>query len=135
MFYIKLYLITLPIFLAFDALWLGLVAQSFYAEKLGYLMRPAPLWLAALIFYLVDIVGVLIFVVTPALKEKSPSRAAFFGGVFGFVTYATYDLTNLATIRDWPLIVTFVDLAWGTVLTALVSAISCWFGLRLQLRS
>ena len=130
MFQLKLFLFTLPVFLAFDAVWLGLVARGFYAEHLGHLMAPTPQWYAAIIFYIVDVVGILTFVVNPSLKEKSPRRACFFGGLFGLVTYATYDLTNLATLRDWPVVVTLVDLAWGVVITGLVSGISCWFGLK-----
>ncbi len=81
-------------------------------------------WLSAIIFYLLFILGVTIFVITPALEKHSWTHALLFGALFGLITYATYDLTNLATIKDWPLIVTIIDLIWGTAVSALVCVIS-----------
>jgi uncharacterized membrane protein len=118
---VLIYLITVPIFFAIDLLWLGVLARDFYQQHLGYLMRPQVNWTAAISFYLLFIVGILIFAVKPALEARSPARALVYGALFGFFTYATYDLTNLATIRDWPLIVTVVDLIWGTVLCGTVA--------------
>ena len=121
---VKLFFIALPVFLVIDLVWLGLVAKSFYAKHLGFLMRPDPNWIAAIIFYLLFVVGLVHFVITPALEKRSPADALLFGALFGLVTYSTYDLTNLATIKGWPLVVTCVDLAWGATLSAAISAIT-----------
>jgi uncharacterized membrane protein len=122
--FIKLYLIALLVFLVIDMIWLGLVAKNFYAKHIGFLMKTDINWIAALVFYLIFIVGLIVFVITPALEKNSWTTALLLGALFGFITYATYDLTNLATIKDWPLIVTIIDLIWGTVLAACVSLIS-----------
>ncbi len=122
--FIKLFLIALPVFVVIDMIWLVLVAKNFYQEHIGFLMRPDINWLAAIIFYLLFILGLIAFVISPALDKHSWSHALLFGGLFGLITYATYDLTNLATIKDWPLIVTIVDLIWGTVLASSVSVIT-----------
>jgi len=119
--FIKLYLIALPVFLAIDAIWLTLIAKNFYAKQIGYLIAKNPNLWAALIFYLIFIAGLVFFVVTPALDKKMWTHALFAGLFFGLVTYATYDLTNLATVKDWPLIVTVVDLIWGMFVSATVS--------------
>ncbi len=121
---ILLYLATAIIFFAIDMLWLGVVAVAFYRTHLGYLLTPEVDWIAAIIFYLIFIAGLLLFAVYPAIEEGSLLRAALLGAAFGFVCYATYDLTNQATVRDWPLIVTLVDLAWGTVLGGMVASLS-----------
>ena len=118
--YVKMYLIAFMIFLAIDALWLGLVAPKFYRSQIGFIMRDRPNFVAAGIFYLIFIVGVVYFVVNPAVEAQSLSKALVAGALFGFVTYATYDLTNLATLKDWPITVTIVDLAWGTTLSTLM---------------
>ena len=122
-YYIKLYLATLVAFFAVDMLWLGLIARTFYKKHLGYLMAPSVNWTAAIIFYLMFIVGVLVFVVLPGLEKQSLKITLIRAVLFGLITYATYDLTNLATIRDWPLILTLVDLLWGMVLSSLVSMV------------
>ena len=118
---VVLYVIATAIFLACDLVWLGLVARGFYQRHLGYLMRNPVNWAAALIFYLLFVVGLLIFAIKPALDVQNPLRALLYGALFGFFTYATYDLTNLATVRDWPLIVTVADLSWGVVLCGIVA--------------
>ena len=115
------YLITVPIFFIIDLAWLGVVAKGFYQKHLGYLMRPQINWAAAILFYLLFIIGIVFFAVRPALESQSPMRALVYGAMFGFFTYATYDLTNLATVKDWPVIVTAIDLVWGTVLCGAVS--------------
>jgi len=120
-YYIKLYLATLVAFFAIDMLWLGLIARTFYKKYLGYLMAPSVNWAAAIIFYLMFIVGVLVFVVLPGLEKQSLKITIIRAILFGLITYATYDLTNLATVKDWPLTITIVDLIWGMVLTTLVS--------------
>jgi uncharacterized membrane protein len=122
--FIKLYLIALPVFFAIDMVWLGLVAKSFYKNQIGFLMTPNINWLAAIIFYLLFVVGLVFFVIVPAVEKVSWTHALFFGLLFGLIAYATYDLTNLATLKDWPLLVTIIDLAWGATLGALVSVIT-----------
>ena len=119
--FLKLYCIALPIFFAVDMVWLGLAAKTFYAKHIGFLMKANVNWAAAILFYLLFIAGLVAFVVVPALDKGSWVRALLFGALFGLITYATYDLTNLATLKDWPLVVTVVDLIWGTVLAASVS--------------
>ncbi|MDY0236137.1 MAG: DUF2177 family protein [Gudongella sp.] len=122
--YIKMYLITLIIFFAIDILWLGFIAKDIYKEHLGFLMREKPNWSAAVIFYMVYIVGLLFFVLNPALQKDSLIYGALVGAFFGFITYATYDMTNLATLKDWPMFVTVVDIIWGTVLCSATTSIS-----------
>lgn len=122
--FIKLFLIALPVFFVIDMIWLVLVAKNFYQKHIGFLMSPDIKWIAAIIFYLIFIAGLVIFVITPAVEKNSWKHAILFGGLFGMITYATYDLTNLATLKDWPVIVTIVDLIWGTVLAASISVIT-----------
>jgi uncharacterized membrane protein len=121
--YLKLYLVSLCAFLAIDMLWLGLVARSFYRRNLGFLMAPSPNWTAAIIFYLLFILGILVFVILPGLQTGSLKLTLLRAALFGLITYATYDLTNLATVKDWPVAVTVVDMIWGVVLSVTVSYI------------
>jgi uncharacterized membrane protein len=121
---LSIYAVTLPVFFAVDMLWLGTLAKAFYQRYLGYLLSPQINWPAAILFYLVFIAGIVFFAVKPAMEAASPMRALAYGAFFGFVAYATYDLTNHATVRDWPLIVTVVDLIWGTVLCGAVAWLS-----------
>jgi uncharacterized membrane protein len=122
--FIKLFIIALPVFFAIDMVWLVLVAKKFYQEQIGFLMKPDINWFAAIIFYLLFIAGLIIFVISPAVEKHSWVHALLFGALFGLITYATYDLTNLATLKDWPLLVTIVDLIWGTVLASSISVIT-----------
>ena len=122
--FIKHFFIALPVFFVIDMLWLVLVAKRFYQEQIGFLMKPNINWPAAIIFYLLFISGLVIFVISPAFEKHSWINAILFGGLFGLITYATYDLTNLATLKDWPLLVTVVDLIWGTVLASSISLIT-----------
>jgi uncharacterized membrane protein len=122
--FVKLFLIALPIFVVIDMAWLVLVAKKFYQQQIGFLMKPDINWYAAIIFYLMFIAGLVIFVISPAVEKHSWVHAVLFGALFGLITYATYDLTNLATMKDWPLLVTVVDLIWGTVLAASISGIT-----------
>lgn len=131
-YYVKIYLSALVGFLAIDMVWLGLVARGFYRRQLGFLLADQVNWWAAASFYLIFVAGVLVFAVGPGLQGKSSRKAMLLGGFFGLVTYATYDLTNLATVKDWPLVVTLVDLAWGTVLAAVVSGIGYLVGTGLR---
>ncbi len=122
--FIKLYAIALPVFFAIDMIWLGLVAKNFYRSQIGLLLKSDVNWVAAILFYLMFIAGLVLFVVLPAIEKGSWMHALLFGALFGLITYATYDLTNLATLKDWPLLVTVVDLAWGAVLAASVSTVT-----------
>ena len=125
---IYLYFLTIPVFFGIDMIWLGFVAKGFYRNNLGQLLRPDVNWTAALVFYLLYIGGILIFATMPALEKNSLYQAVVLGGLFGFFAYATYDLTNLATLKDWPLNVVIVDIIWGIVLTASVAAASFLIG-------
>ena len=118
------YVITLLIFFAIDLVWLGVVAKNFYRQHIGHLLSPDVNWPAALLFYAIYIGGIVLFAIKPALEAGSASRALAYGAAFGLVAYATYDLTNQATMKDWPVLVTVVDLAWGTALTATVAFLS-----------
>jgi uncharacterized membrane protein len=109
-------------------LWLGLVARTFYRKHLGYIMAPSPNWAAAIIFYLLFLVGLMIFVVLPGLEANSLTTTLLRGALYGLITYATYDLTNQATIKDWPVVVTVVDMFWGVFLSVAVSAIGFFAG-------
>lgn len=122
--FLKLFSIALPVFFAIDMLWLGLIAKDFYAKQIGGLMKPDINWTAAIIFYLIFIAGLVVFVIMPAVVKNSWSHAVLMGALFGFVCYATYDLTNLAVAKDWPVFVTIIDLIWGAVLAASVSVIT-----------
>ena len=121
---LKLYVISVPVFFLIDFLWLGLIAKPFYDRHLGYLLRGHVLWGAAILFYLFFLLGLVVFVIAPAVESGSFSKAVFLGLFFGFITYQTYELTNYALVRDWPFIVVVVDIAWGMVLSSLVSAVT-----------
>jgi uncharacterized membrane protein len=120
----KLYITALIVFFAIDMVWLGVVAKDFYRAQIGHLMKPDVNWIAAIIFYLIFITGLVVFVITPAIEKGQWTHALLFGALFGFVCYATYDLTNLAVTKDWPILVTIVDLAWGAVLASSVSTVT-----------
>jgi uncharacterized membrane protein len=122
--FIKLFFIAIPVFFAIDIIWLVFVAKKFYNKQIGFLMKPDINWYAAIIFYLLFIGGLVTFVISPAVEKHSLKHALFYGALFGLITYATYDLTNLATMKDWPLLVTIVDLAWGMMLSASVAVIT-----------
>lgn len=130
-FYLKLYLTTLIAFLGIDAVWLSKIAPSFYKNNIGHLLATKPNLYAAGAFYLLNIVGILVFAVVPALNSNSPKTAVIYGALYGLFTYATYDLTNYATLRDWPVKVVYVDILWGTLLTASVALVSYYIGTKL----
>jgi uncharacterized membrane protein len=123
-----LYGITLAVFFLIDMVWLGVAAKGFYRRHLGAFLSPKVRWGAALLFYLLYIAGLLVFVVRPALAGGAPLQALLLGAFFGLVCYATYDLSNMATLKDWPLIVTVVDLIWGAILGGLVALLSTLIG-------
>jgi uncharacterized membrane protein len=124
---ITTYAITLILFVALDMTWLTVLAKDFYRQQLGALMAPKLNLYAAAGFYLVYCAGLVFFAVKPAMASGDWTDAALCGAAFGFVAYATYDLTNLATLRDWPIALTFVDLAWGTI----ASSVACVGAVRL----
>ena len=126
-----LYASTLFVFLGIDAAWLTTVAPKFYSSNIGHLMAEKPNLLPALIFYLLFIVGVLVFTTIPALKEQSIQKVFINGALFGLLTYATYDLTNIATLKEWPLIVTVVDMIWGTILSVVTSLASYYIATKI----
>ena len=132
MYYLKLYFCTFLAFFAIDMVWLGLVARGFYQKHLGFLLRTNPNWSAAIVFYLLFVFGLLVFVVVPSLEAGSTKKVLILGALFGLITYATYDLTNLATVKDWPWVVTVVDLLWGGILATSVSYLGFLAGKWLQ---
>lgn len=106
-----------------DGLWLGLIARRLYRRQLGFLMADRVNWPAAAAFYLIYAAGLAFFAVQPGVDAGSALAGLWRGAAFGFVAYATYDLTNLATVRGWPVPITLIDLAWGTALSAAVGAV------------
>jgi uncharacterized membrane protein len=129
---VKLYAIALVVFFALDLLWLGVVAKGLYAEYLGFLLRDQVLWPAAISFYLFFLMGLVVFVIAPAMKTGSVYRALGLGAFYGFITYQTYELTNYAMVRDWPFPIVIIDIAWGIVLSASVSALTVVVARRVQ---
>lgn len=115
------YGLTAVVFFSIDMLWLGFLAKGLYQKYLGGFLTDQVNWSAAIIFYLLFIGGIFIFVILPAVEKNSVIKAISLGAAFGFITYATYDLTNLATLKGWPLTIVYIDMTWGAVLTALVS--------------
>jgi uncharacterized membrane protein len=127
---LQTYMVSLVAFLVVDFTWLGLVARGFYRDQLGQLLAPDVRWLPAILFYMLYVGAVLVFAVLPAVERASLGRAVLLGGFFGVVAYATYDLTNLATLRDFPTVVAAVDIVWGGVLTASVATVGYLFASR-----
>jgi uncharacterized membrane protein len=109
---------------AIDSVWLSIVANKFYKSQIGQLLLERPNMAAAVLFYVIYVIGVVAFVLLPALEKNSWQHALGYGALFGLVAYATYDLTNLATLKDWPVKLVVVDLIWGAVLTAAVAALA-----------
>ncbi len=120
--FLQLYAYSVPVFFLIDMVWLGVVAKDFYQAKIGFLLGPVN-WTAAILFYLLFLVGLTFFATYPGVQASSIKMAAVYGGLFGFFTYLTYDLTNLATLKNWPLSVVIVDIIWGVVLGALVAGV------------
>ena len=115
------YVLTFAVFFIIDMAWLGFVAKDIYKKYLGNLLSDNVNWAAAIIFYLLFVVGIFIFAIMPSVDKNSLQSAIILGALFGFFTYATYDLTNLATLKDWSLTIVFIDIIWGAVLTSIVS--------------
>ncbi len=123
-----LFLFSLPILPVLDLLWLGVLMKDFYREHLGHLMRADIVWSGALAFYVFYTMGLLFFAVIPGLEAKDLMKAVILGGLFGFFTYMTYDLTNYATLTGWPMRVVIVDILWGMCLSATIAGVSFFIG-------
>ena len=119
--YVIAYIATAVVFLSADAVWLGYVARSFYRDNLEGMLLEKPLMDVAGLFYGLYVVGIVIFGVMAGLRDETWRSAALYGALFGLFAYATYDLTNLATLKNWPMIVSVVDMAWGACVTALAA--------------
>jgi uncharacterized membrane protein len=115
------YLVTLLVMVTLDLLWLGLIAKPVYQQGIGHLMAERPNLTVALLFYAVYAVGLVVFAVLPHAADAGWAKAAFAGALFGFFAYATYDLTNLATLKGWPVGVSLLDMAWGSTVSAAAS--------------
>ncbi len=124
LYFLKVYLVAVVSFFAIDMAWLGFIAKKLYREELGFIMKTNFNWVAAFIFYFIYIFGLVYFAINPALVKGEFSHALLVGALFGFMTYATYDLTNLATLEGWPLKITLIDMVWGTFLGASVSSLT-----------
>ncbi len=125
---LKVYGVALSVFLVVDLVWIGFIARTFYQDQLGFILASSPNWIAAIIFYLMFVAGLLFFVVIPGLKNNGLKESLFRAALFGILTYGTYDLTNLALIEGWPVLVTVVDIIWGMVLSVIVCLVSVKLG-------
>ncbi len=123
-FYLKLYALTIPVFFLIDMIWLGSLAKKFYGDNIGHLLSEKVNRKAAILFYIIYIVGIIYYSVAPNIESGDWQDALLQGSTFGFFTYATYDLTNLATLKNWSIKVVIVDIAWGMILCGTVAAIS-----------
>jgi uncharacterized membrane protein len=118
------YLVALVTLAILDGLWLGVISREFYKARLGHMLLDKPIWSVAILFYLVHAAGIAVFAVPAAVTAGTWTSALVYGGLFGFCVYAAYDITNLATLRGWPMAVSAVDLAWGTVATAAATLVA-----------
>ena len=126
--FIKFYVLAFVIFFLMDMVWLGIIAKDFYHKEIGHLMAPKFNLIPAAFFYLIYIGGLSFFAILPAFEEESLKLAILYGALFGFVSYATYDLTNLATLKGWPVKIVIYDLVWGTFVSGIASMSSLWIG-------
>ena len=124
MLHLKRFLLSFVVFLGIDLLWLGIIAKPIYGHYLGHLLRPSPNWPAAFLFYALFVVGLYLIAIKPGIEKQNTCYARRYGAAYGFFTYMTYELTNLAVIQGWPLGVVPIDIAWGTVLGAGVAWLS-----------
>ncbi|EIM78217.1 hypothetical protein A33O_00480 [Nitratireductor aquibiodomus RA22] len=127
--YVIAYAATAIVFFGLDYIWLSRVAAGFYRDRMGHLLLDQPNFAAAGMFYLFYVAGVVYFAVAPALSNGTATSALIAGALLGLIAYGTYDMTNLATIKNWSVAVTVVDMAWGTVLTG----VSAWAGYTMTL--
>lgn len=130
--YLGIYFAFLITLITVDLVWLLGIAKNLYREEMGDLMASEPKLLAGLAFYLIYALGVCIFVIAPALSKQSLMHALQYGALFGFFCYMTYDLTNLAVIRDFPTKLAFIDMAWGSLVTAFAAGLAYWVGEKLS---
>ncbi len=131
--YIYLYILTFVVFLAIDFIWLNFIAKNLYATRIGHLLAEKPNLVPALIFYLIFVVGVIIFAIIPGYETKNIFKTILLGALFGLLTYSTYDLTNLATLKNWPISVTIIDLIWGTSISTVTSVAGYYIATLLKL--
>ena len=129
--YFAVYFSFLLSLIIIDLIWLLVIARNLYRDEMGSLMASEPKLWAGLAFYLLYALGASIFVIFPAISKQSWIYAAQYGALFGFFCYMTYDLTNLAVIRDFPMRLAFVDIVWGSAVTALSATIAYWVGNRM----
>ena len=122
--YVKMYVIAFIAFVVIDAIWLMFISKNLYSTELGHLMADKAKLMPAIIFYLIFLVGLVYFVINPAILNNDLPKLLLSAALFGLITYATYDLTNLATLKDWPIKITIIDLIWGTFLSTAVSYIT-----------
>lgn len=125
--YIKIYAILTTSIVILDLFWLGILAKDFYQKYLGFLMRPTPNWTPAIIFYLLYALAIIYFILLPNISKGSLTAVLISGAILGLVVYGTYELTNMAIIKDWPIKIVIVDIIWGIFMTSVVSAIGYWF--------
>jgi uncharacterized membrane protein len=129
--FLGLYALSVPIFFLIDMVWLGLIAKGFYQEKIGHLLGEVQ-WVPAVIFYLLFLVGLTFFATYPGVQAGSLKTSILYGAMFGFFTYMTYDLTNLATLKGWPLSIVFVDVLWGAILGGVVAGLVAYIYLAMK---
>lgn len=116
------YVAALVVMVALDMLWLGVIAKSFYQQGIGHLMADQPNIVAAVAFYLIYAAGLVLFVLGPYGEDPLWGRTLLMGALFGFCAYATYDLSNLATLKDWPVPLTVIDIFWGSIISLISAA-------------
>jgi len=126
--YLKLFIIALVVFFTIDLLWLSVFAKKIYDKELKPLLNEKVKWIPAIIFYILFLIGLIYFAIYPAVQSGDILTALINGGLFGLVSYATYDLTNLATLKNWPKKITIIDLIWGTTLSIIVSVVTFLLG-------
>ncbi len=126
--YLTAYIAFFLSLIVIDLIWLLGIAKNLYRDEMGSLMASEPKLIAGLVFYLLYALGASIFVIIPALSKQSWIYAVQYGALFGLFCYMTYDLTNLAVIRDFPMRLAFIDIAWGSFVTAISASIAYWVG-------
>jgi len=126
--FFKLYLVSLFVFFTIDIFWLGIIAKNLYREQIGFLMSDEVRWGPAILFYCLYIAGLVFFALLPVFNEGNWVSALLYGGFFGLVCYATYDLTNLATLKGWPMKIVVYDLLWGTFISGVTCLTTFWIG-------
>ncbi|MEK7511291.1 MAG: DUF2177 family protein [Patescibacteria group bacterium] len=128
---LKLAALIIPTLLILDLIWIGVVAQGIYQDQIGYLLSPTVVWWAAILFYIIYSLVLAYLVVLPAIRNNNFKQALYNGLLFGLAAFATYDLTNLATTRDWPIAIAFIDMAYGTIVAGATSATAFVLGKKL----